>query len=227
MFSHITIKPRYAHKRELASFSSSSSSHPSTNMKLVASFALLLLFCDPVASKTSTSCSCGKGKLIRQLVMHQHASQSNATRRKFLVCFQFHAFFLKVSDIITYFFFFNRGTNDPTCLGGKCSQTNSVSPICTGGQCTQDGSTNASCMGAKCSQVNVKGSASCTWGCDQRGAVNPTCISGGCCRDVLVTDGASCAGGIGQTGSNSCGPNAKGCKLNADVSIEESRFLRA
>lgn len=42
-----------------------------------------------------------KANVIRQLVMHQHASQSNAIRRKFLVCFQFHAFFLKVSDIFT------------------------------------------------------------------------------------------------------------------------------
>ena len=109
--------------------------------------------------------------MIRQLVMHQHASQSNAIRRKFLVCFQFHAFFLKVSDIITYFF--NRGTNNPTCVGGKCDQTNSVSPICTGGQCTQDGSTDASCFGSQCSQVNVKGSASCTWGCDQEASRIP------------------------------------------------------
>lgn len=69
--------------------------------------------------------------------------------------------------------------------------------------------------------------ADCKWGCDQRGATNRSCVGGGCCREELSS--ASCKGGIGQRGDNSCGPNASGCglSLNVDVSVEESRYLRA
>ncbi len=145
--------------------------------------------------------------------------------------------------MISHHFFHNRGTSNPTCasthciqdnasnpvcLGGGCSQMNSSNPSCAGSHCNQEGSTNASCLGTQCNQVNVV-NANCQWGCDQRGATDPICLGGGCCRENTKQPKASCKGGIGQTGDNSCGPKAKGCglRLNIDVSVEESRYLRA
>ena len=188
--------------------------------------------------------------MTRHSVTHHHAWLEIVIRRKLLLlmCSQFLVFILIVCHLLTCQppYNCNRGTTNPTCmsthciqdkaknpscLGGKCSQKESTSPTCTGGQCNQDNSVGgASCVGSQCSQVNVKGIASCSWGCTQNGDVNPTCTGGGCCRDTLDTNSDTCPGGYMQTGENSCGPNAKGCSLHlpiAEVSVEESRFLRA
>eukprot|EP00986_Skeletonema_menzelii_P009188 scaffold4105_cov112-Skeletonema_menzelii.AAC.2 len=133
---------------------------------------------------------------------------------------------------------FRRSRDSCTCLNGRCDQTAcppGTAQCVGGGNCIQDGTEGPSCLSGKCSQQGSINPICVAGQCDQRGATNPDCWGGGCCRETLDTSAATCFGGVGQTGhnDNACGPNAKGCrgpyppKSHADVSAEESRFLRA
>eukprot|EP00984_Skeletonema_dohrnii_P010290 scaffold3999_cov138-Skeletonema_dohrnii-CCMP3373.AAC.25 len=146
-------------------------------MKLVPSFAfaLLLVLCEPVASRTKDPCNCSDcDQTSCESAPACKWGGCDQTGTNYPTCFGGDC----TQDNAKY----------PDCFGGECSQKNSKSPKCLGGDCNQDGSSDAKCLGGECSQRNVKGSASCSEKCDQTGAENPSCVDSEECVRLSVQE---------------------------------------